>query len=202
VSLSSLYLSAIACLRSRRNAIIRSTRRHRSISLCCISLMTTLMCSIPHLMASVDSSKASFSVQQEHVEESGGGCGESQEEVGESEEGVEGTGAVEVTGGGGGGGWQGGDGLSLGVKSREFPRLLNHSTLQAKGFDSGDKSGVLSRMGGTKVKVGVGATVKVGVEANSVTGGEPRPLAPLPLAAYQVVPLLDLPLSRGIEIST
>jgi hypothetical protein len=55
---------------------------HRSISLCCISLMMTLMCSIPHLMASVDSSKASFSAQQEHVEESGGGCGESQEEVG------------------------------------------------------------------------------------------------------------------------
>jgi hypothetical protein len=78
---------------------------------------TTLMCPIPHLMASVDSSKASFSAQQEHVEESGGGCGESQEEVGESEEGVEGTGAVEVTGdgggGGGGGGWHGGDGLSL-----------------------------------------------------------------------------------------
>jgi hypothetical protein len=76
---------------------------------------TTLMCPIPHLMASVDSSKASFSAQQEHVEESGGGCGESQEEVGESEEGVEGTGAVEVTGGGrgGGGGWQGEDGLSL-----------------------------------------------------------------------------------------
>jgi hypothetical protein len=64
---------------------------------------TTLMCPIPHLMASVDSSKASFSAQQEHAEESGGGCGESQEEVGESEEGVEGTGVVEVTGGGGGG---------------------------------------------------------------------------------------------------
>jgi hypothetical protein len=157
-------------------------------------------------MASVDSSKASFFVQQEHVEESGGGCGESQEEVGESEEGVEGTGAVEVTrggeGGGGGGGWQRGDELSLRVKSREFPRLLNHLMLQAKGFDSRDKSGVLIRMGGTKVKVGVGATVNVVVEANSVTGGEPRPLAPLPLAAYQVVPLLDLPLSRGIEIST
>jgi hypothetical protein len=63
----------------------------------------------------VDSSKASFSAQQEHVEESGGGCGQSQEEVGESEAGVEGTGAVEVTGGGGGGGggWQGEDGLSL-----------------------------------------------------------------------------------------
>jgi hypothetical protein len=92
--------------------------------------MTTSMCSIPHLMASVNSSKASFSAQQEHVEESGGGCGESHEEVGESEEGAEGTGAVEVTRGGeggGGGGWQGGDGLSLGVKSREFPRLLNHS---------------------------------------------------------------------------
>jgi hypothetical protein len=141
---------------------------------------TTLMCSIPHLMASADSSKASFSVQQEHVEESGGGCGESQEEVGDSEEGVEGTEAVEVTGGGegggGGGGWQGGNGLSLGVKSREFPRQLNHSTRQAKGFDSADKSGVLSLMGGTKVKVGVGATIKVVVEANSVTGGEPRPL--------------------------
>jgi hypothetical protein len=188
VSLSSLYLSEIDCLRSRRNAIIRSTRRHRSISLCCISLMTTLMCSITHLMASLDSSKASFSAQQEHVEESGGGCGESQEEVGESKEGVEGTGAVEVTGGGegggGGAGWQGGDGLRLGVKSREFPRLLNHSTLQAKGFDSGDNSGVLSCMGGTKVKVGVGATVNIGVEANSVTRGEPCPLAPLPLAAY------------------
>jgi hypothetical protein len=62
------------------------------------------------------------------------------------------------------------------VKSREFPRQLNHSTRQAKGFDSADKSGVLSRMGGTKVKVGVGATIKVVVEANSVTGGEPRPL--------------------------
>jgi hypothetical protein len=43
----------------------------------------------------------------------------SQEEVGESKEGFEGTGAVEVTGGGegggggGGGGWQGGYGLSL-----------------------------------------------------------------------------------------
>ena len=49
---------------------------------------TTLMSPIPHLMASVDSSKASFSVQQEHVEESGGGCVGSQEEVGESEEGV------------------------------------------------------------------------------------------------------------------
>jgi hypothetical protein len=150
--------------------------------------------------------QASFFAQQEHVEESGGGCGESQEEVVESEEGAEWTGAVEVTGGGegggGGGGWQGGDGLSPGVKSREFPRLLNHSTRQAKQFDSRDTSGVLSRMGGTKVKVGVGATVNVGVEANSVTGGEPRPLAPLPLAAYQVVPLLDLPLSRGIEIST
>jgi hypothetical protein len=157
-------------------------------------------------MASVDSSKASFSAQQEHVEESRGGCGESQEDVGDLEEGVEGTGAVEVTGGGegggGGGGWQGGDGLSLGVKSREFPRLLNHSTLQAKGFDSGDKSRVLSRMGGTKVKVGVGETVNVGVEANSVTGGEPHPHAHLPLAAYQVLPLLDLPLSQGIEIST
>jgi hypothetical protein len=105
-------------------------------------------------------------------------------------------------GGGGGGGWQEGDGLSLGVKLRELPRLLNHSTLQAKGFDREDKSGVFSRMGRTKVKVGVGATVNVGVEANSVTGGEPRPLAPLPLAAYQVVPLLDLPLSQGIEIST
>ena len=141
---------------------------------------TTLMCSIPHIMASADSSKASFSVQQEHVEESGGGCGESQEEVGDSEEGVEGTEAVEVTGGGegggGGGGWQGGNGLSLGVKSREFPRQLNHSTRQAKGFVSADKSGVLSRMGGTKVKVGVGATIKVVVEANSVTGGEPCPL--------------------------
>jgi hypothetical protein len=57
---------------------------------------TTLMRPIPHLMASVDSSKASFSAQQQHVEESGGGCGESQEEVGESEEGVEGTGAVEL----------------------------------------------------------------------------------------------------------
>jgi hypothetical protein len=56
-------------------------------------------------MASVDSSKASFSVQKEHVEESGGGCGESQEEVGDSEEGVEGMEEVEVTGGGG---WQGG----------------------------------------------------------------------------------------------
>ena len=86
--------------------------------------------------------------------------------------------------GGGGGGWQGGDGLSLGVKSREFPRLLNHSMLQAKGFDSGDKSGVLSRMGGTKVKVGVGGTINIGVEANSVTRGEPCPLAPFPLAAY------------------
>jgi hypothetical protein len=95
-----------------------------------------------------------------------------------------------------------GDRLSVEVKSREFPRLLNHSTLQAKGFDSGDNSGVFSRMGGTKVKVGVGATVNVGVEANSVTGGEPCPLAPLPLAAYQVVPLLDLLLSQGIEIST
>jgi hypothetical protein len=61
------------------------------------------------------------------------------------------------------------------VKSREFPRQLNHSTRQAKGFDSADKSGVLSRMGGTKVKVGVGATIKVVVEANSVTGGEPQP---------------------------
>jgi hypothetical protein len=75
------------------------------------------MCWIPHLMASVNSSKASFSTQREHVEESGGGCGESQEEVGESEEGAEGTGAVEVRGGGegggGGGGWQGEDGLSL-----------------------------------------------------------------------------------------
>ena len=85
-----------------------------------------------------------------------------------------------------------GDGLILGVKSREFPRLLNHLTLQAKGFDSGDKSGVLSRMGGTKVKVGVGEIVNVVVEANSVTGGEPRPLAPLLLAAYRVVPLLYL----------
>jgi hypothetical protein len=80
---------------------------------------TTLMCLIPHLMASVDSLKVSFSAQQEHIEESGGGCGKSQEEVGESEEGVEGTGAVEVTGDGGGGGgrggggWQGEDGLSL-----------------------------------------------------------------------------------------
>jgi hypothetical protein len=159
---------------------------------------TTLMCSIPHLMASVDSSKASFSVQQEHVEESGGGCGESQEEVGDSEEGVEGTGAVEVTGGGGGGGggWQGGNGLSLGVKSREFPRQLNHSTRQAKGFDSADKSGVLSRMGGTKVKVGVGATIKVMVEANSVTGGEPRPLFSRILGRAPLSP------SRGIEIST
>jgi hypothetical protein len=60
-------------------------------------------------------------------------------------------------------GGKGGNGLSLGVKSREFPRQLNHSTRQAKGFDSADKSGVLSRMGGTKVKVGVGvgATIKV-----------------------------------------
>jgi hypothetical protein len=138
-----------------------------------------------------------------HIESS---YGESQEEVGELEEGAEGTGAAVVTGGGegggGGGGWQGGDRLSLGVKSREFLRLLNHSTLQAKGFDSGDKSGVLSQMGRTKVKVGVGATVNIGVVGNSVTGGEPRPLAPLPLATYQVVPLFDLPFSRGIEIST
>jgi hypothetical protein len=62
------------------------------------------------------------------------------------------------------------------VKSREFPRQLNHSTRQAKGFDSADKSGVLSPMGRTKLKVGVGATIKVVVEANSVTGGEPCPL--------------------------
>jgi hypothetical protein len=74
-----------------------------------------------------------------------------------------------VTGGGGAGGWQRRDELSLGVKSREFPRLLNHLTLQAKGFDSGDKSGVLSRMGGSKVKVGVGEIVNVVVEANSVS---------------------------------
>ena len=74
------------------------------------------------------------------------------------------------------------------MKSREFPRQLNHSTRQAKRFDSADKSVVLSRMGGTKVKVGVGATIKVvvnhsggseggsGSNNHSVTGGEPRPL--------------------------
>jgi hypothetical protein len=32
-------------------------------------------------------------------------------------------------------------------------------------------------MSGTKVKVGVGATINVVVEPNSFTGGEPRPLS-------------------------
>jgi hypothetical protein len=90
-----------------------------------------------------------------------------------------------------------GNGLSLGVKSREFPRQLNHSTRQAKGFVSADKSGVLSRMGGTKVKVGVGATIKVVVEANSVTGGEPRPLFSRILGR---VPLRLSPESRHRDI--
>jgi hypothetical protein len=59
---------------------------------------------------------------------------------------------VEVTGGGVGGWkggevwggvWRGGEGGG-GVKPREFLRLSNHSTRNQKGFDSMERSGVLS----------------------------------------------------------
>jgi hypothetical protein len=73
--------------------------------------MAVLISLIPCLRSSRDSSRASISAQWEKVEESRGGIRESEEEVGDYEEGAEGKGVVEVTGGGygggGGGGWWG-----------------------------------------------------------------------------------------------
>jgi hypothetical protein len=64
-------------------------------------------------------------------------------------EGRSGWGERRVEVGEGGGWWGGGgSGLSFGAKPREFPKLSNHSTLQAYREDKGGKSGVVARSGG------------------------------------------------------
>jgi len=87
----------------------------------------------PRLRSTRDSLRASLSAHLEQAEGSGGESGELEPEVGQSEEGAEGKGVVEVMGGGGGV-WRGGEGGGGGrrgggggAKPREFSKLLNHS---------------------------------------------------------------------------
>jgi hypothetical protein len=83
------------------------------------------------------------------MEEEGG---EVEEGRGEEEEvrGAVGLGGAEGGGGRGGDWWMGdGSGLSFGAKPREFPKLSNHSTLQAQGEDRGGSSGVVADSGGS-----------------------------------------------------
>jgi hypothetical protein len=101
--------------------------------------MSLLTSSIAHLMASKEFLRASLPAQRAQIGEGRGGGGKSEDEVGESregreeneeEKGIDRMGGAEG-GGGGGKAWQGGDELSLSVKPKEFPWMLNHSTRQA-----------------------------------------------------------------------